>query len=160
MGELYHHGVKGMKWGVRKKPQYETVFTIPARKKKTSSKTSTKKSKNDNLTDEQLAAKKAKRKKALVFAGMTAASVAITGIGMYAMHSPKVRGAIYKGMAATEKTSFDPFKNDPNAGRMYSKKTGKYFDIEDFYTWTVNPDGSTKFTKKPGVITPDDLEWR
>jgi len=125
MNELYHHGVKGMKWGVR-------------RKSSTSSKTSVKKSKNDNLTDEQLAAKKAKRKKALIIAGMAAATVAISAAGTYAVSSPKVRGLVSKGMKMFDKEKYDDFSGyeyptDKHGNRivdidayMREHKTGLY----------------------------------
>lgn len=134
MGELYHHGVKGMKWGVRKKPQYETVFTIPARKKKTPSKTSVKKSKNDNLTDEQLAAKKkSKRKKALMIAGYAAATVAISVAGAYAVSSPKVRGLVGKGMSMFDKDKMFE-KHDDFAGYEYptDRYGNKIVDIDAY----------------------------
>ena len=155
MGELYHHGVKGMKWGVRKKPQYETVFTIPARKKKTSSKTSVKKSKNDNLTDEQLAAKKAKRKKALTIAGYAAATVAISVAGAYAVSSPKVRGLVGKGMEKFSHEDLYESNSNPHDGMFRNKKTGTWHDISELYDISVNTDGSAKTTRKPGVNFDD-----
>lgn len=157
MGELYHHGVKGMKWGVRK-PRYETVFTIPARKKRISGN----KTKNENLTDEQLAAKKkAKRKKALTIAGYVAATVAISTAGAYAVSSPKVRGLVGKCMEKFSHEDLYESDSNPHDGMFRNKKTGTWYDISELYDISVNPDGSAKTTRKPGVNFDDYVrgEW-
>ena len=64
--ELYHHGVKGMKWGVRKD------------KKAANKSTRSVKTSKPEVTDEK---KKAARKKALKITGYVAATVAISALG-------------------------------------------------------------------------------
>ena len=136
---LAHHGVKGMKWGVRKKSSVST------------------KTKSDNQTDEALVVKKAKRKKALTIAGYTAATVAISVAGVYAVRSPKIRGLVGKGMDYfnNHKETYD----EPIKQRMFrDKATGTLHDVGEFFDFTTNPDGSPLATKKPG-INLDDYEW-
>ena len=82
-GELYHHGVKGMHWGVRRYQNADGSLT-PAGAKRygdggVSAKKATRKAKTE-MTDEERAARNAKIKKAAVAVGVTA----LVAAGTYA----------------------------------------------------------------------------
>lgn len=132
---IYHHGVKGMKWGVRKD------------KKSSGTATNTTKTDKPKLSEEQ---KKAIKKKALKFTGRLAVSLAITAVGATALSSPKIRTLIGKGFEAMSKNRDRDDGSDPNEGKMFDTKTGKYADVLDFYDYVQNEDGSLSFKRKPG----------
>lgn len=82
-GELYHHGVKGMHWGVRRYQNADGTMTPAGRKRYTDSGSSSAKSSNGGkkqLTDEERAARNAKIKKAAIAVGVTA----LVAAGTYA----------------------------------------------------------------------------
>lgn len=130
---IYHHGVKGMKWGVRKD-------------KKTSGKnTRSVKTDKPEVSDEK---KKAARKKALKISGYVAATVAISAIGTAMTVSPKVRSLMGKGIEAIK--GKQDLKDDYNDGKLFNKKTGKYEDLEDVFDYVMKEDGAWEFKRKPG----------
>lgn len=82
-GELYHHGVKGMHWGVRRYQNADGTLKPAGRKRYTERGTSSAKSSNGGkkqLTDEERAARNAKIKKAAIAVGVTA----LVAAGTYA----------------------------------------------------------------------------
>lgn len=81
--ELYHHGVKGMHWGVRRYQNADGSLKAAGRKRYTEGGTSSAKSSNGGkkqLTDEERAARNAKIKKAAIAVGVTA----LVAAGTYA----------------------------------------------------------------------------
>lgn len=127
---IYHHGVKGMKWGVRKD-------------KKSSGRST--QSDKPKVSDEK---KKAAKKKALKITGYVAATVAISAIGTAMTVSPKVRSLMGKGIEAIK--GKQDLRDDYNDGKLFNKKTGKYEDLEDVFDYVMNEDGKWEFKRKPG----------
>lgn len=73
-GELYHHGIKGMRWGVRRYQNKDGSLKAAGRKRYTEGD-------NKQLTDEERAARNAKIKKAAVAVGAVAATAALAYVG-------------------------------------------------------------------------------
>ena len=99
-GELYHHGVKGMKWGRRKaKQEARDNYKSTIKKAKEDYKLAKQKAKEIGYTQEQLAAKadrKARVGKAAVKSLLTTGGIAAASLyGLYGNHkdsTPKVMG--------------------------------------------------------------------
>ena len=72
--ELYHHGIKGMKWGVRRYQNADGSLKADGRKRYTEGG-------KKPLTDEERAARNAKIKKAAIAAGAVAATAALAYVG-------------------------------------------------------------------------------
>ena len=94
--ELYHHGVKGMHWGVRRYQNADGSLT-PAGAKRygdggVSAKKATRKAKTE-MTDEERAARNAKIKKAAVAVGVTA----LVAAGTYAAVKYNIRATLKLG---------------------------------------------------------------
>lgn len=87
--ELYHYGVKGMKWGVRK--QRESVGG--------------QRSYSDGHYNEQ---RRAKIKKKVAKVGAAVALTAVAAYGAY-KYGPKLSGSIAKGAAKVRNRRADPF---------------------------------------------------
>lgn len=82
-GELYHHGVKGMHWGIRRYQNADGSLKPAGRKRYTEGGTGsakTSKGGKKELTDEERAARNAKIKKAAIAVGVTA----LVAAGTYA----------------------------------------------------------------------------
>lgn len=83
-GELYHYGVKGMHWGVRRYQNADGTLKPAGRKRYTDSGTSSAKTTRGGkkqLTDEERAARNAKIKKAALTVGAVAATAALAYVG-------------------------------------------------------------------------------
>lgn len=101
-GELYHHGIKGMKWGVRRFQNSDGTRTAAGRKRYTDS------GEKKPLSDEERAARNAKIKKAAIAVGAAAATAALA----YAGH---------KYMSQVRKTA------DHELAQKVVAQKGKYF---------------------------------
>lgn len=83
-GELYHHGVKGMHWGVRRYQNADGSLKPAGRKRYTEGGTGsakTSKGGKKQLTDEERTARNAKIKKAAIAVGAVAATAALAYVG-------------------------------------------------------------------------------
>ena len=72
--ELYHHGVKGMKWGVRRYQNADGSLKAAGRKRYTEGA-------KKQLTDEERVARNARIKKVAIAAGAVAATAALAYVG-------------------------------------------------------------------------------
>lgn len=89
--ELYHHGVKGQKWGVRKQRELvgrqkriQTISNDGVNSQKRQ------RTRSQRISD-TLAKKKTQRIIGGVIGGLVAANVAMYGIGYYQKHSGKTK---------------------------------------------------------------------
>lgn len=80
--ELQHHGIKGMKWGVRRYQNNDGTYTAAGKKRRNSESDRTASSKEPTTYDEASAAKKAKIKKAVKI-GAAVAGTALAAYGTY-----------------------------------------------------------------------------
>lgn len=109
--ELYHHGIKGQKWGVRRTPEQ-----LGHRKKSETDKSTTKE----------------KAKKVAKVGAYVAGTVAVSYAGVKFATSPKVRNAVGKAMDKIGKKKVkETAKSMDSLSGIYSKKLGREFTVAE-----------------------------
>lgn len=111
-GQLYHHGVKGQKWGVRRYQNKDGSLTAKGKSRNNSEK----------QTDP---AKAEKRKKVIKGVAIGTASVAaITATAVLVARSPKARTAIKSIRSMAVDKLKDGASKNVEKGKRYMKKAG------------------------------------
>ncbi len=119
--ELYHHGIKGMKWGVKNGPPYPLDDSDhSASEKKAGWRKSLDKSESDKQNKDEKHGLTDKQKKAIKI-GAAVAATALVAIGTYKLaDSGEVHRLIEKGKAALGKTDGIGFKRNPDLAKPMS----------------------------------------
>lgn len=147
--ELYHHGIKGMKWGVKNGPPYPLDDSDhSASEKKAGWRKSLDKSESDKQNKDEKHGLTDKQKKAIKI-GVAVAATALVAIGTYKLaDSGELHRLIEKGKAALGKTDDIGFKRNPDLAKPMSAE-----EIANTFFGKINPGfgeewGTTKNCKR------------
>ena len=108
--EVWHYGIKGMKWGVRRYQNEDGTLTPAGKKHKI------------ELSDN--------RKKAARILGIIAASALVSYAGYKFSTSPKVKSFIQKNILEKRVTVEDVL-DDPAISTIFSKKMNRYLSVDE-----------------------------
>lgn len=138
--ELQHYGVKGMKWGVRKKREYASLNV-----KRAAYKSANKQAKANMTPEEQ----KAARRKTALKVGAAAAGTALAAYGAYKL-TKAVKDKNFKIMEEKGRTMADEYLNATRTQgmSMFAGKNGTY---EVHTTYRNGTSGVTTFKNKAGA---------
>lgn len=119
--ELYHHGIKGQKWGVKNGPPYPLDDSDhSASEKKAGWRKSLDKSESDKQNKDEKRGLTDKQKKAIKI-GAAVAATALVAISTYKLaDSGELHRLIEKGKAALGKTDGIGFKRNPDLAKPMS----------------------------------------
>lgn len=177
--ELYHHGVKGQRWGIRRYQNKDGSLTPAGKKRYSDGKGEPKKTRYDKYYekyktlgyDDEKAAKMAKGRAATERSLIVAGAVAAAAVTAYAgyrywdinrdrMISPEqVMQTVHKGDVADRLTPGSPFyasygKKD---NTIYASKVFSHFTDESNVTKFYTEDGIRVASEKTGRKVLDDL---
>lgn len=152
-GELYHHGIKGMHWGVRRFQNADGSLKPAGRKRYTEGGTSSAKSSNGGkkqLTDEERAARNAKIKS-------TAKKVAI-GVGVTALVAAGTYAAVkYNNKTMAEAKSIMESSRKKKISDYVDKMTREYENETFFDSMATQYENESRGRKKALDIDPSNI---